>query len=59
MYVSGRFPDLPPGPGRSAREEPEQGPVGAGRGQSGLVGVGRARNSEQAGKLGIFDGAGI
>ncbi len=57
MYISGRFPDRPPGPGRL--EEPEQGLDRAIQGLSGLVRAGRVRNSEQAGKLGISYGAGI
>ena len=57
MYVFGRHPGGPPGPG--GLQDPEPGPVGAGRGRSGLVGAGRVRNSEPAGQLGISDGAGI
>ena len=51
MHVFGRHPGGP--------ENPEPGPVGVGRGRSGLVGAGRERKSETAGALGISEGAGI
>jgi hypothetical protein len=57
MYVFCRHPGGPPGPG--GPEEPESGPVGVGRGRSGLVGAGHVRNYEPAGQLCISDGAGI
>ena len=57
MHVFGRHPGGPPGPG--GPEDPELGPVGVGRGRSGLVGAGRVRNSEPARQRGISDGAGI
>ncbi len=57
MYVFGRHLGGPPGPG--GPEEPGPGPVGVGRGRSGLVRAGRVRNSEPAGQLGISHGAGI
>ena len=57
MHVFGRHPGGPPGSG--GPEDPEPGPVGVGRGRSGLVGAGRVRNSEPAGPFGISEGAGI
>ena len=57
MYVFGRHPGGPPGPG--GPEDPEPVPVGVGRGRSGLVGAGRVRKSEPAGPFGISEGAGI
>ena len=57
MYVFSRHPSGPPGLG--GPQDPEPGPVGVGRGRSGLVGAGRVRNSEPAGQLGISEEAGI
>ncbi len=57
MHVFCRHPGGPTGPG--GPEDPEPGPVGVGRGRSGLVGAGRVRNSEPAGQLSISEGAGI